>query len=82
MENNNKNKINPLSDLIPDQTFDILNDQGLLNKKSLRDYQIRKTFLELKSNNITVVEAIETIRKDYPYLQYDTIRKIVYQIQK
>lgn len=82
MERSSKNKINPLSDLIPDNTFKVLENKGLLNKKSLRDHVIRKKFLELKQNNITMVEAIETIRKEYPYLQFDTIRKIVYQIQK
>ncbi len=82
MERSSKNEINPLSDLIPDNTFKVLENKGLLNKKSLRDHVIRKKFLELKQNNITMVEAIETIRKEYPYLQFDTIRKIVYQIQK
>ena len=82
MESSGKNEINPLSDLIPDNTFKVLENKGLLNKKSLRDHVIRKKFLELKQNDVTVVEAIETIRKEYPYLQFDTIRKIVYQIQK
>ena len=81
MERSSKNEINPLSDLIPDNTFKVLENKGLLNKKSLRDHVIRKKFLELKQNNITMVEAIDTIRKEYPY-QFDTIRKIVYQIQK
>ncbi|MEW5841790.1 MAG: hypothetical protein AB1775_00850 [Bacteroidota bacterium] len=82
MESSSKNEINPLSDLIPDNTFKVLENKGLLNKKSLRDHVIRKKFLELKQNDVTMVEAIETIRKEYPYLQFDTIRKIVYQIQK
>lgn len=82
MESSGKNEINPLSDLITDNTFKVLENHGLLNKKSLRDHVIRKKFLELKQNDVTVVEAIETLRKEYPYLQFDTIRKIVYQIQK
>ncbi|MCL4549139.1 MAG: hypothetical protein M1495_11280 [Bacteroidetes bacterium] len=82
MESSSKNEINPLSDLIPDNTFKVLENKGLLNKKSLRDHVIRKKFLELKQNDVTMIEAIETIRKEYPYLQFDTIRKIVYQIQK
>lgn len=81
MKRSNKKKINPLSDLIHDQIFELLNNHGLLNKKSLRDYLIRKKFLELKRNNTTVLEAIETIHKEYSHLQSDTIRKI-YQIQK
>jgi hypothetical protein len=77
----NKNT-NPLSDLIPDEIYDRLSDHGLINQKSLRDHLIRKKFVDLKSQNHSVIEAIDTIRKDYPYLQYDTIRKIVYNIQK
>lgn len=82
MGRNNKKKMNPLSDLIPEQTFELLNSKGLFNKKSLRDHQIRKQFLELKRNNKTIIEAIEIIREDYPHLQSDTIRKIVHQILK
>ena len=76
------NTSNPLSDLISNKTFKILADNGLLNKKSLRDHLIRKKFLELKQKRITVIEAIKMIQEDFPYLQFDTIRKIVYQIQK
>ena len=67
MESSSKNEINPLSDLIPDNTFKVLENIGLLNKKSLRDHVIRKKFLELKQNDVTMIEAIETIRKEYPY---------------
>jgi hypothetical protein len=77
----NKNK-NPLSDLIPDEIYDCLANHGLINQKSLRDHLIRKKFSNLKREKYSVIQAIETIRKDYPYLQYDTIRKIVYNIQK
>ncbi len=74
--------INPLSDLISDEIFETLNSRGLINEKSVRDHLIRKKFIALKSNNITASLAIESIRQEYPYLQFDTIRKIVYQIQK
>lgn len=73
---------NPLSDLIPDDVYEKLSSRGLINEKSVRDHLIRKKFAELKSKNISASEAIEIIREDYPYLQYDTIRKIVYQSQK
>jgi hypothetical protein len=73
---------NPLGDLISDEIFERLTNHGLINQKSLRDHLIRKKFVELKHNNHSVIEAIDTIRKEYPYLQHDTIRKIVYNIQK
>lgn len=72
---------NPLSELISDEIFSILNLRGLINEKSLRDYEIRKKFKLLRAEKIRVSDAIDTLRKEYPYLQYDTIRKIVYNIQ-
>jgi hypothetical protein len=79
---NDQKSNNPLADLISDEIFDRLTNDGLINQKSLRDHLIRKRFVDLKRNNHSVIEAIDSIRKDYPYLQYDTIRKIVYNIQK
>lgn len=73
---------NPLSDLIPDEIYERLEDHGLINQKSLRDHLIRKKFIDLKLQNVSVAEAIDKIRQEYPYLQFDTIRKIVYHIQK
>lgn len=77
---NNKSS-NPLSELISDETFHLLNSKGLLNEKSLRDYQIRKKFKSLRSSNINASDSIDMLRKEYPYLQFDTIRKIVYHIK-
>ena len=73
---------NPLSDLISDEIFDLLNSQGLIDEKSVRDYQIRKKFKQLRASKISAGDAIDSIREEYPYLQFDTIRKIVYQISK
>ncbi len=73
---------NPLSDLISDDIYDLLNSQGLIDEKSVRDYQIRKKFKNLRASKISAGDAIDTIREEYPYLQFDTIRKIVYQISK
>jgi hypothetical protein len=73
---------NPLSDLISDEIYDILNAQGLIDEKSVRDYQIRKKFKQLRASKISAGDAIDSIREEYPYLQFDTIRKIVYQISK
>lgn len=76
------NNNNPLSDLIPDEIYETLNSRGLINEKSVRDHLIRKKFMDFKSKNINASQAIELIRQEYPYLQFDTIRKIVYQVHK
>jgi len=73
---------NPLSDLISDDIYDLLNTHGLIDEKSVRDYQIRKKFKQLRASKISAGDAIDAIREEYPYLQFDTIRKIVYQISK
>ncbi len=73
---------NPLSDLISDEIFDLLNSHGLIDEKSVRDYQIRKKFKQLRASKVSAGDAIDSIREEYPYLQFDTIRKIVYQISK
>lgn len=73
---------NPLSDLISDDIYDLLNAHGLIDEKSVRDYQIRKKFKQLRATKISAGDAIDAIREEYPYLQFDTIRKIVYQISK
>ncbi len=71
---------NPLQDLIPDDIYNLLESRGFLNQKSVRDHQIRKKFELLKSEKRNVLEAINIIQKEYPYLQTDAIRKIVYNI--
>jgi uncharacterized linocin/CFP29 family protein len=73
---------NPLSDLINDNTYTILYSKGLINEKSVRDYQIKKKFRELREKKISATNAIDQLRDQHPYLQFDTIRKIVYQIQR
>lgn len=73
-------RTNPLAELISDEIFDILNRHNLIDQKSLRDYIIRKKYKSLRSSKLSAADAIDALREDYPYLQFDTIRKIVYQI--
>jgi hypothetical protein len=73
---------NPLSDLISDDIYELLDSHGVIDEKAVRDYQIRKKFKQLRASKISAGDAIDTIREDYQYLQFDTIRKIVYQISK
>jgi hypothetical protein len=70
---------NPLSELISDDIFELLRSHALLDEKAIRDYQIRKMFKEMRKE-LSAGDAIDKIRDMYPYLQFDTIRKIVYQI--
>ena len=72
---------NPLAEFISDETYHLLNSKGLINAKSLRDYQIRSKFKELREKNISASDAIDQLRNEYAYLQFDTIRKIVYHIK-
>ncbi|GIV58944.1 hypothetical protein GQ464_016290 [Rhodocaloribacter litoris] len=71
---------NPLSGLISDEVYEVLARHNLLNEKGVRDYQIRKRFRALRRQNVPAYDAIEQLREDYPYLQFDTIRKIVYKL--
>jgi hypothetical protein len=73
---------NPLSDLISDDIYELLDSNRVIDEKAVRDYQIRKKFKQLRATKISAGDAIDTIREDYQYLQFDTIRKIVYQISK
>lgn len=79
MENLNINSGNPLAELISDDIYSLLAGRGLIDEKSVRDYIIRKKFKSLRSQKISASDAIENLRSEYPYLQFDTIRKIVYQ---
>lgn len=82
MKSPNQAQNNPLSDLISDEIYELLESRGLINEKSVRDYQIRKKFKSLREERVSASDAIDQLREDYPYLQFDTIRKIVYQLQK
>lgn len=82
MMTTNKKIENPLSELISDDVYELLMEQNLIDEKAVRDYQIRKKFKEMRSIKVSAGDAIDTLREEYPYLQFDTIRKIVYQIAK
>ena len=73
---------NPLSGLISEDVYALLAEHNLLSEKGVRDYQIRKEFRLLRKRNIPAYEAIEELREQHPYLQFDTIRKIVYGLRK
>jgi len=70
---------NPLADMIDDTTFAMLQQHRLIDQKSLRDYQIRKSYREMRER-MSAGDAIDKLQQMHPYLQFDTIRKIVYQM--
>jgi hypothetical protein len=73
---------NPLEGLISEDVYQRLREHDLLNEKGVRDFQIRRAFHAMRRRDTPAYEAIETLREDYPYLQFDTIRKIVYGLRR
>ena len=55
---------NPLSELISDDIFDLLDSHGLIDEKAVRDYQIRKKFKQLRSGKLSAGDAIDAIRTE------------------
>jgi hypothetical protein len=71
---------NPIGELVSDEVYAILDRHNLLSDKGVRDFQIRQKFLSMRRKNVPAYDAIENLREEYPYLQFDTIRKIVYKL--
>ena len=72
---------NTLSELIDDETYNNLKKYKLLDEKAIRDYKIRQMYKDMR-REMSAGEAIDKIQEMFPYLQFDTIRKIVYQVAK
>ena len=73
---------NPLRELISGDVYAVLAEHNLLNEKGIRDYTIRQEFRALRERDVSASDAIEELRDRYPYLQFDTLRKIVYGLRK
>lgn len=73
---------NPLSGLVSDEVYEVLAEHRLLSEKGVRDFQIRQKFRDYRQDNVPAYDAIEHLRREYPYLQFDTIRKIVYSLNR
>ena len=73
---------NPLAGLIPDDLYRTLQEHDVLSEKGVRDYRIRTAFREMREDEVPAYQAIEELRERHPYLQFDTIRKIVYGLRK
>ena len=70
--------VNPLDDLISKETFDLLNEEGLLNKKKVREYQMITKFRQLKAKDITTQAALGMLMEEFPDLCFETIKKLIY----
>jgi hypothetical protein len=72
---------NPVPDLIPDEFYEILRAHDLISEKGIRDHIIRKAFKTMRDEQeLKSCEALARLQAVYPYLQIDTIRKIIYRI--
>ncbi len=72
---------NPIHQIVSDELYSTLVQLNLLNKKVLRDFQIKRRYLELRHAGQRSADAIECILDEYPYLQFDTVRKIIYSVK-
>ncbi|MDP4174059.1 MAG: hypothetical protein Q8933_08840 [Bacteroidota bacterium] len=70
---------NPLADIINDEIYITLKNEGLLDRKAIRDYQIQIRFKELKLAQLQTIDAIKILFIEYPDLDFATINKIIYQ---
>ena len=53
----------------------------MINRKVLRDFEIKRKYKILRRQGLKSVEAIDALLEQYPYLQFDTVRKIIYSIK-
>ena len=72
---------NPIRQILPDDLFSMLLELNLINRKVLRDFEIKRAYKKLRTNGLKSTEAIEAILDMYGYLQFDTVRKIIYSIK-
>ncbi|MEM6262578.1 MAG: hypothetical protein AAGI38_08735 [Bacteroidota bacterium] len=72
---------NPIYQIVSDELYSTLEQLNLLNKKVLRDFQIKRRYLELRDQGNRSADAIDMLLNEYPYLQFDTVRKIIYSVK-
>ena len=72
---------NPIRQILPDDLFRMLLDLNLINRKVLRDFEIKREYKMMRRRGLKSQEAIDALLAAYPYLQFDTVRKIIYSIR-
>lgn len=73
--------INPIANIVPDNMFHVLLGMNLLNKKTIRDIEMKRKYICLRREGISSIDSIELLLQEYPYLQFDTLRKIIYSVR-
>ena len=68
---------NPLIEIITNKQYEKLLKLELISKTAERNYLIRKKYKKLKPK-LRTEAAIYVIMKDYEYLTFESLRKIVY----
>jgi hypothetical protein len=68
---------NPLADIISDKAYQELYRRGLLNKLGVRNHRIKNIVAYQKSMGMEEADAIDKARESFPYLIFETVRKIV-----
>ncbi len=68
---------NLIPELIDDATFNTLYEADLFNDVRMRNYTLKREFRKMRSKGIKPEAAIEELRKGYPELQFESIKKIV-----
>lgn len=71
---------NLLSDLLTDEQYETV--KPFLNEMAVRDYDIQKKYKKLRAQKISSGNAIDVLREEYPYLQWDTLRKIAVSVPR
>jgi hypothetical protein len=72
---------NPIRQILPDDLFSVLLELNLINRKVLRDFEIKRKYKLMRRQGLKSNEAIDSLLDQYPYLQFDTVRKIIYSIK-
>ena len=67
---------NPIPELLSDELYECLKKHNLMDDIKIRNYKMRTIYRKLREQHIHQSDAIEVISKDYPYLQFETIKKI------
>ncbi|MEM7375469.1 MAG: hypothetical protein AAF587_43140 [Bacteroidota bacterium] len=72
---------NPIRQIVSDEIYSTLIELNLINQKVIRDFQIKRRYQDLRNEGLRSADAIDAILEEYAYLQFDTVRKIIYSVK-
>ena len=72
-----KGTMNPYVKIISDEQFEALQSIGALNERKVRNSAMRTKYRDLRKTNRQSV-CMDLLMNEYPYLCWDSVRKIVY----